>query len=83
MIQSLAAKEMAQYPYRDGLRIPFIVRSGASAEMDDSTGDSRTAWAHNVETPLRQFLRTETGGASLVLIAAVAALAWANVDVHS
>ncbi len=30
-----------------------------------SCGDSdRTAWALRVETPLRQFLRTETGGAA-------------------
>jgi Na+/H+ antiporter NhaA len=33
-----------------------------------------------VETPLREFLRTETGGAAVLLAAAVAALLWANVD---
>src|SRR5947209_13179139 len=40
----------------------------------------RTAWARNLETPLRAFLRTETGGASVLLAAAVAALVWVNVD---
>ena len=49
-----------------------------------SSGDSnRTAWARQVETPLRQFLRTETGGAAVVLSAAVAALIWVNADPSS
>jgi len=40
----------------------------------------RTAWAERLETPLRRFLRTETGGAAVLLAATLAALAWANVD---
>jgi Na+/H+ antiporter NhaA len=40
----------------------------------------RTAWARNLQTPLRQFLRTETSSAMLLLAATVAALAWANID---
>jgi Na+/H+ antiporter NhaA len=40
----------------------------------------RTAWARNLETPLRNFLRTETGSAAVLLAAAIAALVWANVD---
>src|SRR6266550_6430947 len=43
----------------------------------------RTAWARNLETPLRSFLRTETGSAAVLLAAAVAALVWANVDAAS
>src|SRR5262249_54835341 len=43
----------------------------------------RTAWVRNLETPLRGFLRTETGSAAVLLAAAVAALVWANVDVDS
>jgi Na+/H+ antiporter NhaA len=43
----------------------------------------RTAWARAVETPLREFLRTETGGAAVLLAAAVAALLWVNVDASS
>ncbi len=38
----------------------------------------RTAWARSLETPLRAFLRTETGGATVLLGAAIAALIWAN-----
>jgi Na+/H+ antiporter NhaA len=34
----------------------------------------------SLETPLRRFLRTETGSAAVLLTAAVAALVWANVD---
>jgi hypothetical protein len=36
-----------------------------------------------VQTPLREFLRTETGGAAVLLAAAVAALVWVNVDPSS
>jgi Na+/H+ antiporter NhaA len=43
----------------------------------------RTAWARNLQTPLREFLRTETGSAAVLLAAAVAALVWVNVDAHS
>jgi hypothetical protein len=43
----------------------------------------RTAWARNLQTPLRLFLRTETGGAAVLLGAAVAALVWVNVDAPS
>jgi Na+/H+ antiporter NhaA len=38
----------------------------------------RTAWTRNLAAPVRDFLRTETGGAVVLLAAAVAALAWAN-----
>jgi Na+/H+ antiporter NhaA len=40
----------------------------------------RTVWARNVETPLRRFVRTETGSAAALLAATLAALTWANVD---
>jgi Na+/H+ antiporter NhaA len=43
----------------------------------------RTAWARNLEEPLRSFLRTETGGAAILLAASVAALAWVNIDAAS
>jgi Na+/H+ antiporter NhaA len=43
----------------------------------------RTAWARSVETPLREFLRTETGGAAFLLAAALVALVWVNVDASS
>ncbi len=43
----------------------------------------RTAWARTLETPLREFLRTETSGAVALLAAAVAALIWVNLDASS
>ena len=43
----------------------------------------KTAWTRSLETPLRTFLRTETGGAAALLAAAVAALIWVNVDASS
>jgi Na+/H+ antiporter NhaA len=43
----------------------------------------RTAWARSLETPLRQFLRTETGSAAVLLAATVVALAWVNIDASS
>src|SRR4051812_12737660 len=43
----------------------------------------RTAWARSVETPLRTFLRTETGSATVLVGAVAAALVWANVDIDS
>jgi len=40
----------------------------------------RTVWSRSLETPLRRFVRTETGSAAILLAAALAALAWANID---
>ena len=34
----------------------------------------------NPETPLRRFLRTESGSAAILLAATVSALVWVNVD---
>ena len=42
-----------------------------------------TAWARKLETPLRQFLRTETGSAAVLLVATLAALAWVNISESS
>ena len=43
----------------------------------------RTAWARNLEAPLRLFLATETGGAAILLAGAVIALVWVNIDAGS
>ena len=43
----------------------------------------RTAWARSLETPLRAFLRTETGSAAVLLAATLAALVWVNADSSS
>src|SRR5205085_9843209 len=43
----------------------------------------RKAVARSIQTPLREFLRTETGGAAVLLAAAAAALVWVNADAGS
>jgi Na+/H+ antiporter NhaA len=52
-----------------------------ATESTDSSAarfSGRTAWARNLEAPVREFLRTETGGSVLLLAATVGALVWAN-----
>jgi Na+/H+ antiporter NhaA len=55
----------------------------AGAATDEPGYAGRTAWVRNLETPLRMFLRTETGSAAVLLAAVLAALVWANVDMGS
>jgi len=52
----------------------------ASATVDSAGRDSagRTAWARNLGAPVRDFLSTETGGAAVLVAAALVALVWAN-----
>src|SRR5438105_5083862 len=57
--------------------------SSSQAEPAAAPFSGRTAWARSLQTPLREFLRTETGGAAVLLAAAVAALLWVNVDASS
>jgi Na+/H+ antiporter NhaA len=59
----------------EGEAVETEVRSGPFA--------GRTAWARNLEAPLRDFLRTETGSAAMLLVSAVAAMVWINVDASS
>jgi len=56
-----------------------------AGEMPEGGGlfSGRTAWARRMETPLRTFLRTETGSASVLAGATVAALIWANISISS
>ena len=57
--------------------------SSSDPDGRPSSLSGRTAWARSLETPLREFLRTETGGAAVLLAAAVAALVWVNVHASS
>ena len=52
-------------------------------EQQAARFSGRTAWARSLETPLRSFLRTETGSAAVLLGATIAALAWVNADSSS
>jgi Na+/H+ antiporter NhaA len=54
---------------------------GVGEEAPEFSG--RTAWLRKNATPLRRFLRTETGSASVLAGATVAALIWANVSASS
>ena len=65
----------------------FVTKSlriaGGVAELEQPlrpTGwfSERTAWVGRL-TPLRRFVRTETGGAAVLVAAVLAALVWANV----
>jgi Na+/H+ antiporter NhaA len=63
-----------------------LTGSTPAAEADSSSSgpfSGRTAWARNLEEPLRSFVRTETGSAAILLAATVAALIWVNVDAAS
>ena len=52
-------------------------------QRSESMFIGRTPWPQRLDTPLRTFLRTETGSAAsaaVLLVATVAALVWTNVD---
>ncbi|MFE3247076.1 Na+/H+ antiporter NhaA [Streptomyces sp. NPDC059209] len=55
--------------------------------MTDSSPDAdylgQTRCGEHARTPWREFLRTETGSAAVLLVAVTAALAWANADLSS
>src|SRR5258705_6362948 len=56
------------------------------AEVSEETGgpfSQKTAWVRRMETPLRSFLHTETGSASVLAAATVLALIWANMSISS
>jgi Na+/H+ antiporter NhaA len=54
--------------------------SPAQATEDQAvTPQATTAWTSSGRTPLRNFLRTETGSATILVSATLAALIWSNV----
>jgi Na+/H+ antiporter NhaA len=54
-----------------------------TAAATETSFTGRTAWVRNLETPLRTFLRTETGSSAVLLAGVVVALVWTNVDAES
>jgi Na+/H+ antiporter NhaA len=52
--------------------------SATTETAEAPTYGGRTAWARNLAAPVRSFLSTETGGAFVMLGAAILALLWAN-----
>src|SRR5713101_827885 len=55
----------------------------SAAEEAAGPFSGRTAWARNLKSPVREFMRTETGSAAFLLAATVAALVWVNVHTSS
>ena len=51
--------------------------------MADTPSEGKTAWARNLAAPIRGYLYAETGGAVVLVAAAVLALIWANVSSSS
>jgi Na+/H+ antiporter NhaA len=51
----------------------------AAAPQSAAAAASHTAWARNLQTPLRMFLRDQTSSAVAMVAAAIAALIWANI----
>jgi Na+/H+ antiporter NhaA len=64
---------MANGDERDSAREMHTDGGGPSGALS-----GRTAWARNLAAPVRDFLSTETAGASALLAATIAALLWAN-----
>src|SRR5579863_2720344 len=58
------------------------VRNISMAQGQMPAAQNRTTW-FEPETPLRRFLRTETSSALVLLVAAMGALIWANIDFGS
>jgi Na+/H+ antiporter NhaA len=52
--------------------------ASAAARSTSAQDAGRTAWARNLGAPVRDFLSTETGGALVLVGAALVALVWAN-----
>jgi Na+/H+ antiporter NhaA len=50
---------------------------------NQTTSQTTTVWTSSGKTPLRQFLRTETGSATVLVSALIIALIWANVATGS
>jgi Na+/H+ antiporter NhaA len=53
------------------------------ASTAPDTVPTSTAWSSKTKTPLRQFLRTETGSAAILAAATLAALLWSNLGAGS
>jgi Na+/H+ antiporter NhaA len=60
--------------------IPIDSSASEGEETQARPLSGKTAWARNLEAPLRDFLRTQSGSAAILVVAAVAALVWVNMS---
>jgi Na+/H+ antiporter NhaA len=66
-----------------GADIPIDPAATDDAVSSTRPLSGRTAWARNLEAPLRDFLRTQSGSAAILAAGAVLALVWMNLDAGS
>jgi Na+/H+ antiporter NhaA len=59
--------------------IPAQAGQTQAAKEQPASSQATTAWTTSGRTPLRQFLRAETGSATILVGATLAALIWSNV----
>ena len=59
--------------------LPAQAAASQDPPSQDATSQTSTLWTSSGKTPLRQFLRTETGSATILAGATLAALIWSNV----
>jgi Na+/H+ antiporter NhaA len=87
--QAESWRETAQESHAadDDARAAVPAQATGSAQADDTAqaddivqATGTTIWQRNLRTPLRMFLRTETGSAAILAAAIVVALIWANVS---
>jgi Na+/H+ antiporter NhaA len=62
---------------------PAQAAATATESSQSPPGQTSTVWISSGKTPLRQFLRTETGSATILGTATLAALIWSNVAAGS
>jgi Na+/H+ antiporter NhaA len=62
---------------------PAQATTSQTATSQTGASQTTTVWTSNSKTPLRQFLRTETGSATVLASALLAALIWSNVATGS
>jgi Na+/H+ antiporter NhaA len=72
--------EAEQMEQADGALAEQEAELLARHEAGEQEQEDRTAWASRRLTPLRTFLRTETGSAAILAAATAGALIWANVS---
>jgi Na+/H+ antiporter NhaA len=68
---------------KESVEAPEASEDTEADEESRGPFSGKTAWARRMETPLRMFLRTETGSALVLAGATVLALIWANISYSS
>ena len=78
MDETSAGQGAPRVPRRESAAATGPLRADSRAGA--SRWRQRTAWARDRSAPLRAFVRTESGSATVLVAGIVAALVWANID---